>query len=112
MIFNLEKIHPLKREKLLHGLQFVEEFNKNNNNIDKIIVFGSAIRDDCTEDSDIDICFFSKLSIYNIELNTFFGEFPFRCDNVCDIIPFNMIKSSLKDHILNNGVVVYEYSKD
>ncbi len=51
MIKNLDKINVIKREQVLgivNGLCLMEE-------VDKIVIFGSAIRDDCREDSDLDI---------------------------------------------------------
>ena len=58
MIKNLNKINPIKKSILLKLLARVDSCNKIEKVIDKIIVFGSAIRNDCTEESDIDICIY------------------------------------------------------
>ena len=49
-IKNLDKINIIKRDLLSNILNQI----KDNKNIKKIIIFGSSIREDCREDSDID----------------------------------------------------------
>lgn len=49
MRMNLEKINPVKRAKVEKGIDLVEKWNKNENIIDKMIIFGSSVTDDCTE---------------------------------------------------------------
>ncbi len=50
MIKNIEKIHIVKRNKVLHGLQFIEKCCREVKYVDKVIIFGSAVLDDCTEE--------------------------------------------------------------
>lgn len=67
MFKNLDKIHPIKRKELLQWLEALHELNLKNKVIDKVIVFGSSTRNDCTKKSDIDICFISDYPIRTIE---------------------------------------------
>ena len=51
MIKNLNMINPLKRDILNSILSEIDGYKY----VDKIIIFGSSTRDDCTKASDIDI---------------------------------------------------------
>ncbi len=47
---NIEKINPIKRAKVEKGFDFIEECNAQYGKIiDKVIIFGSAVTDSCTE---------------------------------------------------------------
>lgn len=52
MIMNIEKISPLKRELVRRISQKASE----NEYVERLMIFGSSIRDNCRKDSDIDIC--------------------------------------------------------
>ena len=112
MIANLDKINIIKREKILNGLKYIEKLDENDNVIDKILIFGSAVRDDCTENSDIDICYSSKYPLKSFQISKFFGDFPLFANDICDIIPFEEVDGSLKRTIVTNGITVYEYTKN
>ena len=108
MIKNIEKIHIVKRNKVLHGLQFIEKCCREVKYVDKVIIFGSAVRDDCTEESDIDICLFTDYTCKNR------GYFKIRsslCDTMndnCDILEFSLCDSRFQKIMLETGVIVYE----
>ena len=109
MIGNLDKINLLKRKKVENGIKFIDNYNRKNHCIDKVMIFGSSTRDDCTENSDIDICLFSKCDLSDVKLFDIFGELPFVVGQNCDILSFNDIGSDLQKIIMDNGIVVYEY---
>ena len=76
--------------------------------VEKIVVFGSQVRDDRRESSDIDIAlfgvknkrFFLLKDKLNEELNTL---------RDVDLVVFDDLKSKkLKEKILKEGVVIYE----
>ena len=106
-IKNLEKINVCKRNKIQKGMAFVDEMNKKEPVIDRVIIFGSAIRDDCTEDSDIDVCIDTQ---YDTRNSTYFnasGRLPDVMDEICDILKYNRLNQRFKA-IVDQGVVVYE----
>ena len=105
MIKNLNKINPIKKHILLKFLARVDSCNKIEKVIDKIIVFGSAIRNDCAEESDIDICIFSDFTIFNKNYSRAIngpGEENF------DVIRYTYASKNLKNTINTYGVCVYE----
>ena len=112
MILNLEKINKIKRKNIINGLKYIKKLNAKDNIIDKIIIFGSSVRDDCTENSDIDICYVSKYPLRSIEISQFFCDFPNHLKCACDIIPLNEVDGNFKKSVIKNGVLVYEYSKN
>lgn len=108
-IMNLEKINPIKKdlvEKILHLVDGYEY-------LDKMIIFGSSIRDDCREDSDIDIAvkFTKKCYDRSGVLKPF--TLPV-CEAISmttkgnnDVVYVGYEGELIKDAV-RNGVVVYE----
>ncbi|MCR4566480.1 MAG: nucleotidyltransferase domain-containing protein [Pseudobutyrivibrio sp.] len=50
-VSNIDKINPIKRK---YVEQIVTDIN-GNEYVQKVVIFGSSIREDCTENSDVDI---------------------------------------------------------
>ena len=107
-IMNLDKIHKIKRDKIKNGLLFVDKENAKDNVIQKIIIFGSSITEDCTNNSDIDICIFTNYDTKNMTFFTIFGKLPLIIDDLCDIVVYSKINGKLKEEIDKKGVIVYE----
>ena len=108
MIQNLYKINSLKKKKIEQGLLFVEEQNQMEPVIDKVIVFGSSVRKDCTEESDIDLCLFSDFNSSNPVFYDVFAKLPIVMEDLCDIFVFQKLGDKMKNEILKKGVIVYE----
>ena len=111
MIKNLDKINILKREKVKKGLEFIEQ-NNSHGIINKIVVFGSAVREDCTEDSDIDMCIFSDFTTKNREFFLMMGKMQRAIDDICDIFRYADITEKYQNIINERGIVVYEARND
>lgn len=108
-VMNLEKINPIKRNIIADILTQITDYKY----LDKMIIFGSSIRDDCREDSDIDIalqwtenCYdddgvlkIFTLPVYRIISNTTKGN----NDVVCIGYEGEVIKDAVR-----GGVTVYE----
>ncbi len=113
MRMNLEKINKVKRDKVENGIDFIENLNKNENIIDKMIVFGSSVTEECTEESDIDVCLVSDYTTAN---NVYFrihgGLGRVMDDVVVDVFNFKRVGDKLKNEILKKGVVVYKNLND
>ena len=107
MVRNLDRINPLKREKVRQGLQFVEDNNIETPVIDKIVIFGSSISQDCTEDSDIDLCIFSKYECNNAAYFRIRGRLARVINDKCDILKYDRLNDRFKA-VVNKGVTVYE----
>ena len=78
------------------------------NIIDKMIIFGSSVTDDCTEESDIDVCLVSDYTTANNEYFRIHGGLGMVMDDVVDVFNFKRVGEKLKNEILKNGVIVYE----
>lgn len=85
------------------------------NYIHKVVLFGSAIRTDCTEDSDIDIAVFGKSGDKRVLTSDSYRKFIDSLFDIdisqnYDILYFNLLrnnKSRILDDI-NKGVVLYD----
>ena len=108
MIKNLEKINILKRDKVKRGLEFIDEQNKKEHIIDKVIIFGSSIRDDCTSDSDIDLCLVTDCDCHNAVYFNTRGKLADIMDDLCDIVSYDKLNDEFKK-IIDKGVLVYEW---
>lgn len=106
-IQNLEEINIIKRNKIEQGMKFVNEMDVGQPVIEKIIVFGSAIRGDCTEDSDIDLCIVSQYDDKNENYRNIRCRLMDEIDDVCDILTYKRLNNEFKS-IVDDGVVVYE----
>lgn len=110
MIINTDKINKLKRHKVVRGLNFIDAINHGFDEplIEKVILFGSSITEDCHEDSDVDICLVSKYDCTHMGFFTIFGKLPIVMDELCDIVVYSNLKGSLKSEIDRKGITVYE----
>lgn len=109
MIKNLDKVHPIKRQKVQEGMEFIERLNEDGM-IQKVILFGSSITKDCTEDSDIDVCFVTEETCENWKFFQVYGGLPLIMEDLCDILVYRDLKGNLKDEIDRKGIVIYEKS--
>ena len=108
MIQNLDKINSIKQKKIEQGVLFIEKQNQIEMVIDKIIVFGSSVREDCTEDSDIDLCLFSDYDSSNPVFYNIFAKLPIVMDDLCDIFVYQKLGKKMREEILKKGIIVYE----
>lgn len=107
-MLNENRVHPIKRKKVKSGIAFIESLNTAGL-IQKIILFGSAITDDCSEDSDIDLCFVTDATCEDNTYFRMFGGIGIAMDDLCDILVYKDLKGQIKDEIDRKGVVIYEY---
>ena len=109
MRLNLEKINPIKRAKVEKGIDLIEKCNAREKVVDKMIIFGSATGDECTEESDIDVCLVSDYTTTNNVYCEIFGGLEIAMDDLVDVINLKYMKDRLRDEVLKNGVIVYKY---
>ena len=80
----------------------------------KIIIFGSSTRDDCNEDSDIDICIDWNQDCYDQEgvLKPFTigmrRKISFLTKGRADVVNYDYLHGTYIEDAVKNGVVVYE----
>ena len=76
--------------------------------VEKVIIFGSTARKECTDDSDVDICYVLSCDTRNLDVYNLSRKTSKICDHNCDIFFYDLIGSNLKSEIDRTGVVVYE----
>jgi hypothetical protein len=106
-IINLDKINLLKRDLVMDILYSIKDYSF----IDKIIIFGSSIRDDCRKDSDLDIaikwseeCFDEDYVLKSFTLPVY-EIISMKTKGNNDVIPIGY-EGNLKEDI-EKGVIVY-----
>ena len=112
MIINIEKINPIKRDKIIKCLEHIDLCNRHKKMVDKVLIFGSSVRNDCTEESDIDICLFTDYSCKDRDYFNLYRKIARKADDICDIFVFKKVSEKFQRHLLNTGVFVYEYQKN
>ncbi len=113
MISNLNLINEKKRDKIKKGVDYITLNNKGSHLIDKVIIYGSSITDNCRDNSDIDVCIKTAENVNCCsELTILLGNFEVATDDCCDIHIYGHLKGKIKDEIDNKGVTVYEYTEN
>lgn len=109
MIKNIEKINEIKRTKVKKIAKYIKETDIKNI-IDKVIVFGSSVRDDCAVESDIDILLYvnKNVNLDTIYFNNIYGHIGIVADDLCDVLINTKISEKLLKHIEEYGVIIYE----
>ena len=107
----IDRINWRKKDGIKNLIQFTDEINKIRPTIDKIIIFGSAIRDDCRIKSDIDICLFTEYKTNDELFFKYYSNIENVTNSLCDIWVYKRLKDThnIKNVIDSEGVVVYEY---
>ena len=106
-IMNLDQINIIKRQKVKQGLEFVDRMNQIDPVISRIVIFGSAVSNECGNDSDIDLCIFSQYDNKNKVYRSVRGRLMDQIDDVCDIIRYDTLNDHFKE-VVEDGVTVYE----
>lgn len=108
-IKNLEKINRIKRSLVE---QIISEISKNEY-VTRVIIFGSAIRDDCEETSDIDIDIEWKEECYDTDC--VLKQFTLPVYRIISKITegnndvvYIGFEGALKDEV-KKGITIYEY---
>ena len=114
MVKNLGKINPVKRGKINNGLSFIDRENRACGYpvVSRVIIFGSSVRSDCSEDSDIDICLVTDYGCENGDYFNIYSNLEIIMDDLCDIFSSRMLSAALREEIIKKGVCVYEYHQD
>lgn len=111
MILNIEKINIQKRTQIEAGMKFIEKINQDGV-VRKVILFGSALTNDCDKDSDIDLCFVTDYDSKNPVFFQIYGELPLVMNDLCDILIYSKVNGKIKEEIDNKGVLIYYYEKE
>ncbi|MCD7883535.1 MAG: nucleotidyltransferase domain-containing protein [Lachnospiraceae bacterium] len=100
---NLSRINTIKRSEVEKTIQIAQMSDV----IRRLIIFGSAVTDDCREESDVDICLDVSCSTRDKRLFRPVCDFNKACNYDCDIFFYHKLGNKLKREIDSKGVVVY-----
>ena len=90
-----------------HIANQLKEFFNQFDFIDKVVVFGSRARHDCTPKSDIDLC------IYSLEMTDIqFSKLKFEIDELpilykLDVVHFEKVNKELQDNVERDGKLLF-----
>lgn len=91
-----------------HIANQLKEFFNQFDFIDKVVVFGSRARHDCTPKSDIDLC------IYSLEMTDIqFSKLKFEIDELpilykLDVVHFEKVNKELQDNVERDGKLLFK----
>lgn len=108
MIRDLEVIHITKRK-------IVEEISNlvaASDIVNRMYVFGSSVKDTCSDESDIDICIDTNCSDNDMRLYDLYCKISKACDYNCDILTYHKLGITLQNEINKNGIIVYEIENE
>ena len=92
---NIKKINPIKRDQVISCINIAQR----NPQIAKMIIFGSSVREDCSPDSDVDICLFINGTTKCIEMYELARDIYYACDYHCDILKYHKLNDKFKQEI-------------
>ena len=102
----LNKINVLKRSQAKACIEAAKKYGK----IRKMAIFGSSVRDDCTEESDVDICLWVDGATRGKEMYDLASDLLDACGNNCDILTYDRLDNKFQSQIDAEGVIIYELS--
>ena len=100
----LNKINIIKRKQVMACIEVAKKYDK----IRKMAIFGSSVRDDCTEESDVDICLWIDGTTHCREMYELSRDINIACEYNCDILKYHKLKGRIKEDIDKKGIIVYE----
>ncbi len=100
---DVSKVNKIKRD---HVYQMIEAVRKHDI-VKRLIIFGSAVTDHCTAESDIDICADVSYQEKGLKVYRLGADLARICDGNCDILFYDRLKGKIKDEVDTKGVVVY-----
>ncbi len=100
---DISKVNASKKDAIKNVVKVAQETDV----IKRLIIFGSAVTNDCNESSDIDICLDVSCATRDMRLYRPVCDFNKVCDYNCDILFYQKIGEKLKKEIDEKGVEVY-----
>lgn len=106
---NVNKIHPLKQK----AVKCIVEAAKEDPEVRRLIIFGSATRYDCDITSDLDICIDWRRDCYDGEgvlcpfTRNMRKAISMATKGGADVVNYAYIDDTLLSNAIKNGVVVY-----
>lgn len=102
-IVDISRINKIKKD---YVCQIIEAARKHDI-VKRLIIFGSAVTDHCTDESDIDICADVSYQEKGLKVYHLGVDLARICNGNCDILFYDRLKGKIKDEVDAKGVVVY-----
>ncbi|MCD8150761.1 MAG: nucleotidyltransferase domain-containing protein [Clostridiales bacterium] len=100
---NTSKVNAMKKKEV----ERLIEISKKTGVVNRLIIFGSAITNDCHKESDVDMCLDVSCETSDKRLRRPVYELSEVCDFNCDILFYHKLGKNLKKEIDSKGVTVY-----
>lgn len=105
MIKNSELINIRKREMVEEICHFVEKYPQ----VQKVVIFGSTVREDCTENSDLDICLYTgSKDIIGQDFFRIYGYIDQIAEYNSDILIYDKLDEKFREKVEKTGIVVLQ----
>ncbi len=102
-VIDVSKVNRLKLDSVKQMIAVAQKYPF----VKRLIIFGSAVTDRCTDESDIDVCADVELQEKGLNLHNLHVDLCKTCDANCDILIYERLKGKIKDVIDTKGVTVY-----
>ncbi|MCD7955763.1 MAG: nucleotidyltransferase domain-containing protein [Lachnospiraceae bacterium] len=96
-------VNVIKRKEVERVIQIARKTGV----VRRLIIFGSAVTDDCREESDVDMCLDISCETSDKRLRRPMYDFNEACDFNCDILFYHKLGEKLRKEIDSKGVAVY-----
>lgn len=109
---NVNRIHPLKQ----NVVKDIVAVARDDQNVKKIIIFGSSTRYDCDITSDLDICVDWKEDCYDAEgilmpfTRNMRKAISYITKGRADVVNYGYLEGTVVENAVKEGVVVYEHN--
>lgn len=109
---NVNRIHPLKQ----NVVKDIVAVARDDQNVKKIIIFGSSTRYDCDITSDLDICVDWKEDCYDANgilmpfTRNMRKAISYITKGRADVVNYGYLEGTVVENAVKEGVVVYEHN--
>lgn len=109
---NVNRIHPLKQ----NVVKDIVAVARDDQNVKKIIIFGSSTRYDCDITSDLDICVDWKEDCYDADgilmpfTRNMRKAISYITKGRADVVNYGYLEGTVVENAVKEGVVVYEHN--
>ena len=102
-MIDVSKVNNIKKAYVCQMIDVAREHDI----VKRLIIFGSAVTDHCTDESDIDICADVSYQEKGLKVYKLGADLARICNGNCDILFYDRLKGRIKDEVDTKGVVVY-----
>ncbi|MCD8379589.1 MAG: nucleotidyltransferase domain-containing protein [Lachnospiraceae bacterium] len=100
---NTSRVNAIKKKEVEKLIKIARDTGV----VNRLVIFGSAVTNDCNEESDVDMCLDISCETSDKRLRRPVYELNEACDFNCDILFYHKLGENLRNEIDSKGVTVY-----